>query len=297
MTESPVKPKKPKKARKEVAAAQERDERQKARRLESLRQWLASAPWTVNEAAHILAGVEPGYGPSSDQAGGWKALPELKTPEPKDDWFGFDRNMEASIDDFWRPRLASVPGIGTISNHDLLSYLTAKGFLGSSNDADIPGRTNHTPPWLPTAQADPVCAEHLPEGWRLAEWRADVAHALAADPHSDGGSRTDDSHLVACFALWILREDARELRKRIPGAKTGGGCIARALSGSRYAKIPSPGTFKRWVGAFGKGETPALIYEATFSRNARKGAGLTVESARAEAERLLRPYLGKSANN
>jgi len=267
------------------------------RQLESLREWLGRPPWTVDEAAHILAGVEPGHGPSPDQPGGWRVLPGLEIPGWSGDLLGFDRNMEVAIDDFWGPRLAKVPGIGTISNRDLLSYLTGKEFLGSHEDEDIPGRINHTPPWLPKAQADPVCAERLPEELRLTERRPDVAHILAADPHSDGGSRTDDSHLVACFALWLLREDAKARGTRTPGAKTAESVIAGALAGTRYSKLPSNGTFKRWVNAFRKKQPPVVIYAATFSRNARQRAGLTMEGAKAEAERLLRPYVGKSANN
>lgn len=271
--------------------------RKSERQLETLRNWLSGPPWTVNEAAHILSGVEPGYGPSQDQSGGWRALPGLETPGSGEDWFGFDRNIEFDIHEFWRPRLSRIADLGIMSNAALLSKLYRANLVGSLADADFPDRINHTPPWLPMAQADPICAESLPKELRIVEIRADFTDALYTDPRSNGGSQTNDSHLVACFMLWMLRNDAKDQGKRVPGAKTAAKFIADSFEGTSFNKLPSHGSFKNWITSFGQGQTPEVIFTRTFSRNTREGVGLTADASKAEATRLLRQYLKKATKN
>lgn len=262
-----------------------------AQRMAALRDWLAEDSWSADAAACLLAGVLP---PEAERE------PDLDPePEPLRDQLLLERWLPGRpVWEFgpeaWlflvkrdialmEKRIATIGNLGFVTPAEVLAF-AMKG-------------KKSLPPWLPVAQADPVCAEHLPEELRRAEWRADVAYALAADPHSDGGARTDDSHLVACFMLWLLREDAKKHGKRIPGAKTADNVITGAFKGARYSKQPSKGSFAGWITAFGKDESPEQIFSQTFARNKRERKGLTASAARAEAVRLVSPYLGKSANN
>lgn len=151
------------------------------RQMDALKDWLRDGPWTVREAACLLAGVLPPerMGDSSD-FGGW--LPGREAwAHAREAW---QQIVTADVVHIEKVLLENGPPKGA-EPQDFLS---------------LASRLKIIPPWLDAASADPDCAELLPTALQPKSARR------GQSPSAKGGSTRPDAEVVALFMCDVLRD-------------------------------------------------------------------------------------------
>lgn len=154
------------------------------RQLDALKDWLRDGPWTVREAACLLAGVLPPErrGDSSDFGGwlpgreAWAFLPHMREAERE--------IVAADIAHIEKVLRENGPPKGA-EPQDFLS---------------LASRLKIIPPWLDAARTDPDCAELLPTALQPKSARS------WQSPPAKGGSTRPDAEVVALFMCDVLRD-------------------------------------------------------------------------------------------
>lgn len=167
----------------------------KVRQMDALKDWLRAGPWTVPEAACLIAGVLPPerMGDTSDFGG---VLPGRE---------GWENAREA-----WREIVASeIRHLSALLQERVPSRATPQEFLVLAAQLD------RNPPWLDAARADAEARALLPP--EALNWYSAAGEAPAsilknpgqsgASPQSKGGKHRPDDEIVAIYVAAALHEN------------------------------------------------------------------------------------------